>query len=188
VVLTGAQANPSKDGLGVGSLDRFIPYDFTTATSTYVINVGDSINFRQITPHAHAVSIVPSGGPNPFLEGLFYEPLTSTLVESVQQFAPTPTPDAHGVITWNGTGYAVTGPFLLAGQNLTIKFTAEGNYALSCFFHETLGMVGTIKVVSAGTVTYPPNTSAPTGAAQSLAPFGFALIAVALISIMNWLL
>ena len=151
----GAQVSSTSSGYGLGSFDRFLPYDTTQQKSIITINQGDRINFLQLTPHAHAVSITALAN-YPFPPNLPTQ-VGDTLTEPTTHFIPSPFP-VEGVVHWDGAGACITGPMFFPGQNVTVQFDVPaGTYAYMCVFHETVNMVGTIIVEPVGTVAYPAN-------------------------------
>lgn len=145
-VYLGVQANETNsEGYGLGSFDRFVPYNNITGKSVMHINMNDTIRFMQITPHPHAVSIYSPANPFPANE-IQRNTTMGTLVEPLTHFSPKPFPE-NGLQVWDGTGQVVTGPMLFPGVHMDVRFDVPpGNYYYFCIFHEAVLMEGEIIV------------------------------------------
>jgi len=173
----GAQVSGSNipaNGYGIGSFDRFLPFDTVNRESVIDINEGDRINFLQLTPHAHSVSIYNI--TTPFApEAISFDPVAGTLTQPSTHYIPN-IPPVAGITHWDGIGHCVLGPMLFPGNNATVEFSAAGTYKYLCHFHEAVNMVGTIVVHPASSkVAYPSGTPSKckdlsTSSAASLFP------------------
>lgn len=124
---------------GTAGIMRFVP-------GTLTISVGDTVTWTNPDMmEPHTVTFAPDGNYPEF--------------PSPQAFAPTSN------TTYDGTQFTNSGLIMAMGtpavQGIptttayTLKFTKAGVYTYHCVIHDFLGMIGKIRVVSAGTTTSP---------------------------------